>query len=230
VPQQQPAHCSSWLCRDVSQLDHLPVTLPDDPAAVRVAVVLDPIRRGDVEAESTDPLSPAVAKAFCAAGYDVTSRADLERLGVYVTYATKCPKVGFGLSAETVEACSHLLEAEIDRLPNLHSMVLAGETAIRSINAIAQRRYNQPAIPRGSAYKIMGHEYRLGDILLIPSYPQQGGHAVETDTSAMIAVDLQNAVESATAPTRPQTPRPDRGAVQTRPADHRTAPSAPGPR
>lgn len=230
MPRAESIPCSAGSCRDVSQLDRLPVRLPADPDTVRVAIVLDPVRLGEVETGQAGPLSPAVVRAFCAAGYDVATGTDIDDLGVYVTYAVKCPKVGYGLRNDTVEACSHLLEAELDHLPNLHSIVLAGETAIRTINAIARRRYGQPAVPSGSSYKIMGHEYQLGDVRLIPSYPQRGGHAVETDGPAMIAVDLRNALESA-AVTRPEGLRPDHGrrGPLTRSRDHRPSPSTPGP-
>lgn len=224
-------HCEAWSCRDVSQSKHLPVKLPVDAEAIRVVVVLDPVRLDDVEAGEDDPLSPTVAAAFLAAGYDVTDRDDFDRLGVYVTGATKCPKVGYGLRNETIGACSHLLEAELDRFPNLHAIVLAGDAPIRAINAISYRRYGQPAVPRGPAYKVMGHEYQLGRIRLIPSYPPRGGHAVETDGLAMIAVDLSNALESAPPSTRPERPRPNRSSPSagSRSRDQFASPTTPGP-
>jgi len=231
VPRAESIHCEAGSCRDVSQSDHLQVKLPGDPELIRVVVVLDPVRLEDVEAGEDDPLSPTVAAAFLAAGYEVADRNDFDRLGVYVTSATKCPKVGYGLRNETIEACSHLLEAELDHLPNLHAIVLAGDAPIRVINAISRRRYGRPAVPRGSAYRVLGHEYQLGRIRLIPSYPPRGGHAVETDGPAMIAVDLGNALESTAPSTRPERPRPNRSSPGpgNRSRDQLATPTTPGP-
>ena len=130
-----------------------------------------------------------------------------------MTTAIKCPKIGFGVNKDTVESCSHLLEDEIDLFPNLKSILLMGNTAIRAINAVAERKLGAPAIPSGSAYKVKGHEYAFGEISLFPSYPESGRNlSVEGNRQDVIAVDIRNAFEVAGGPaTRPHRSRPMQG-------------------
>jgi uracil-DNA glycosylase len=151
--------------------------------------------------------------AFRSAGYDVSSLEDINTLGVYVTTAVKCPKIGFGLKQETVEACSYKLEKEIYTFPNVRSILLMGNTAIRAINAIATRRFGAPVIPNGSAYKVKGYEYPFGDIRLFPSYPESGRNlSVDGNQQDVIAVDIRNALEVAGGPVgRAHSTRPKRG-------------------
>ena len=160
-----------------------------------------------------DPIARAeTIKAFRSAGFDVQNLDDIRNLGVYVTTAVKCPKIGFGLKQETVEACSRFLEAEIEMFPNVRSILLMGNTAIRAINAVAERRFGAAAIPSGSAYKVKGHEYAFGEISLFPSYPESGRNlSVEGNRQDVIAVDIRNAIEVAGGPaTRPHRTRPMR--------------------
>ena len=82
--------------------------------------------------------------------------------------------------------------------PNVRSILLMGNTAIKAINEIAVRKLGEPAIPTGPAYKVKGHEYSLGDISLFPSYPETGQNlSVEGDRDEVIAVDIRNAIEVA---------------------------------
>jgi hypothetical protein len=171
--------------------------------------------RSDIGATqaSEDPFARVeTLEAFRSAGFDVHSHEDIRRLGVYVTTAVKCPKIGFGLKPETVEACSRLLEAEMAMFPNIKSILLMGNTAIRAVNAIAVRQLGTPVIPTGSAYKVKGHEYQFGDISLFPSYPESGRNlSVEGNQQDVIAVDIRNAIEVAGGPaTRPHRTRPQR--------------------
>lgn len=207
--------CINFPCNDVR---HAGNVRPDPPARrdhIRVIMIsaappIDP--EGDV-VKYGEPFARAeTVAAFCSAGYEVSTIEDIRNLGVYVTTAVKCPKLGFGLKQETVEACSHLLEAELDMFPNVKSILLMGDTAIRAINAIAMRCFGAPAIPAGSAYKVKGHEYPFGDISLFPSYPASGRNlSIEGNKQDVIAVDIRNAIEVAGGPvTRPHRSRPQR--------------------
>lgn len=212
-------HCISFPCADVCHTGNVRPTLPARRDSIRVIMIsaAPPSDPKDALANYDDPLVQAeTISAFRAAGYEVETVDDLRGLGVYVTTAVKCPKLGFGLKPETIANCSHLLEAELAMFPNLRSIVLLGNTAAKAINEIATRQYGEPSIPTGSAYKVMGHEYRLGDISLFPSYPASGSNlAVEIDRTEAIAVDIRNAIEVAGEPT-------------SRP--HRTGPTRPGHR
>lgn len=164
------------------------------------------------ETEETQRHHGDTIDAFRSAGYNVSSLDDISRLGVYVTTAVKCPKIGFGVKQETVEACSFRLEAELDALPNVRAILLMGNTAIRAINVIARRKFGAPAIPTGSAYKVKGHEYPFGSISLFPSYPESGRTlSVEGNKQDVIAVDIRNAIAVAGGPAnRPHSTRPRR--------------------
>jgi hypothetical protein len=172
-----------------------------------------PADAAEAVANYEDPaLFAETISAFRAAGYDVSSAADIRSLGVYVTTAVKCPKIGFGLKAETIANCSRLLEAELAMFPNVKAILLMGNSAIKAINEIAVRQLGAPAIPTGSAYKVKGHEYYLGEVSLFPSYPASGRNlSVEGDRTEVIAVDIRNAIEVAGGPaTRPHRTGPHR--------------------
>ncbi len=207
--------CFDFTCRDVRHDGYSHPDLPARRDHIRVVMIL-----GAPPSDRTNPLdgperSPARFHAFQSfrdAGYDVTSMDDIRNLGVYVTPAVKCPKLGYGLKPETITSCSFLLDAELEMFPNLRSILLMGDTAIRAINEVAGRRYGYPVIPTGSAHKVKGHEYRLGDISLFPSYPQTGRDvSVESDHQEVIAVDIRNAITIAdSSTTRPLQTGPHR--------------------
>lgn len=207
-------HCIDFPCADVRHEGNVRPDLPARRDHIRVIMVsaAPPAEDGHLSA-TDDPFARAeTLEAFRSAGFDVHSHDDIKRLGVYVTTAVKCPKIGFGLKSETVEACSHLLEAELAMFPNLRSILLMGNTAIRALNAVAVRQIGEPVIPAGSAYKVKGHEYQFGQISLFPSYPASGRNlSVEGNQQDVIAVDIRNAIEVAGGPaTRPHRTRPQR--------------------
>jgi uracil-DNA glycosylase len=207
--------CVDFPCVDVRHAGHIRPELPARLDHIRVMMVAaaPPADRTESVDPSADPLiRQETLDAFRAAGYDVANVDDIRKLGVYVTTAVKCPKLGFGLKPETVAACSHMLETEIGIFPNLRSILLMGNTAIKAINEIAERQYGAAAIPTGSAYKVKAHEYHLGEISLFPSYPESGRNlSVEGDRNEVIAVDIRNAIEVAGGPvTRSHQTRPKR--------------------
>jgi hypothetical protein len=205
--------CTTFPCTDVRHVGHTEPDLPVHRDSIRVIMIsaAPPTDAATIKPGYREPIDRTeTIQAFRSAGFDVGTIEDIRRLGVYVTTAVKCPKVGFGLKQETVEACSHLLEAEIDQFPNLKSILLMGNTAIRAINAVAERKLGAPVIPNGSAYKVKGHEYPFGDVSLFPSYPESGRNlSVEGNRQDVIAVDIRNAIEVAGGPaTRPHRSRP----------------------
>ncbi len=205
--------CIDFPCTDVRHAANVRPELPARKDHIRVIMIsaAPPANAAHDSDQYRDPIARAeTVDAFRAAGFNVSTLDDIRNLGVYVTTAVKCPKVGFGLKQETVEACSKYLEAEIGMFPNIKSILLMGNTAIRAINAIAVRKLGAPAIPAGSAYKVKGHEYAFGDISLFPSYPESGRNlSVEGNRQDVIAVDIRNAIEVAGGPaTRPHRSRP----------------------
>ena len=198
--------CIDFPCADVRHEANIRPEVPTRRDQIRVIMIsAAPSADAADTADFDDPIvREETIDAFRAAGYDVRSIADIRRLGVYVTTAVKCPKLGFGLRSETIANCSRLLEAELEMFPNVRSILLMGNTAIKAINEIARRRSGEPAIPTGSAYTVKGHEYRFGEISLFPSYPASGRNlSVEGDRQDVIAVDIRNAIVVATdAPSR----------------------------
>ena len=208
-------HCIDFPCTDVRHAGNVRAELPVRRDQIRVIMVsaAPPSAAADATKQE-DPFARAeTVEAFRSAGFNVRDHEDIRRLGVYVTTAVKCPKVGFGLRPETVEACSRLLEEELAMFPNIKSILLMGNTAIRAINAIAVRQLGAPAVPTGSAYKVKGHDYQFGEISLFPSYPETGRNlSLDGNQQDVIAVDIRNAIEVAGGPaTRPHRTRPPRG-------------------
>jgi hypothetical protein len=196
--------CIDFPCTDVRHERNVRPAVPTRRDQIRV-IMISAAPPGDVS-DVTDYDDPIVRReiidAFRDAGYDVSSIEDIRRLGVYVTTAVKCPKLGFGLRPDTVANCSKLLESELAMFPNVRAILLMGNTAIKAINEIARRRFGEQVIPTGSAYAVKGHEYLFGEIRLFPSYPASGRNlSVEGDRHEIIAIDIRNAVEVATRPT-----------------------------
>ncbi len=207
--------CIDFPCTDVRHAGTIQPVLPARLDHIRVMMIsaAPPADRTKSGRPDLDPLiCHETLDAFVAAGYDVATVADIRNLGVYVTTAVKCPKLGFGLKPETIANCSRMLESEIAMFPNLRSILLMGNTAIKAINEIAVRLQGDLVIPNGSSYKVKGHEYHLGDISLFPSYPETGRNlSVEGDRHEIIAVDIRNAIEVAGGPiNRPHQNRPKR--------------------
>lgn len=208
-------HCIGFPCTDVRHTGNVRADLPARRDSIRVIMIsaAPPAVSTKAAAEYENPaLLAETIPAFQAAGYDVSSAADIRNLGVYVTTAVKCPRIGFGLKAETIANCSRLLEAELAMFPNVKAILLMGNSAIKAMNEIAIRQLGAPVIPSGSAYKVKGHEYHLGEISLFPSYPASGRNlSVEGDRTEVIAVDIRNAIEVAGGPaTRPHRTGPSR--------------------
>jgi hypothetical protein len=208
-------HCFDFPCTDVCHTGNVRPNLPARRDHIRVIMIAaaPPADPAEPLADYNDPVIRAeTLAAFRAAGFEVATVADIRNLGVYVTSAVKCPKIGFGLKPETIGNCSKLLEAELAMFPNVKSILLMGNTAIKAINEIATRQLGEPVIPTGSAYKVKCHEYRFGEISLFPSYPASGRNlSVEGDRTEVIAVDIRNAIEVAGGPpTRPHRTAPQR--------------------
>jgi hypothetical protein len=207
--------CIDFPCADVRHAGNVRPDLPARRENIRVVMIsASPSPNGSgPDTDYADPVVRAeTLAAFRTAGYEVITVEDVRSLGVYVTTAIKCPKLGYGVKPETIANCSYLLETELGMFPNLRSILLMGDTAIKAINEIATRQYGNPAIPTGSAYKVKGHEYSLGEVSLFPSYPESGAYvSIEGDTQEIIAVDIRNAIEVAGGPaTRPHRTGPNR--------------------
>jgi uracil-DNA glycosylase len=136
------------------------------------------------------------AQAFRDAGLTVSSMKDVLNLGIYLTTAIKCGKTGYSISSKTVENCSSILEKEMNLFPNVKTILLMGDTAIKAMNCIARRNTGKRIIPTGSIYKIRKNAYLYKQVRVFPSYLQTGkSYLIEKSKRKMIAEDFESALE-----------------------------------
>lgn len=128
-------------------------------------------------------------------GAEVSSIQDILDLGVYLTTAVKCGKMGYTIKAGPIRECSLILEEELALFPNVQVYMLMGDVAIKAINYIARRAGEGRAIPAGSTYKIRGQEYFFRGKRAFPSYLQAGpSFFIEKSKRKMIAEDIAAAL------------------------------------
>ena len=129
-------------------------------------------------------------------GYNYKTYKDYLRNGIYLTTAIKCAKKGYLVKAKTIENCSYALEKEYDQLKNVNVVLLMGDFAIKAMNYIWKRKYNEKAILSGSTYKIRKGIYESYGIRFFPSYTQTGeSFGIEKGKVKMIMEDVQNGLE-----------------------------------
>jgi uracil-DNA glycosylase len=134
-------------------------------------------------------------QAFNDAGAEVASIRDIVNLGVYLTTAVKCGKIGYGIKAGPIKECSLILEKELDLFTNVRAWMLMGDVAIKAVNYIAKRAGDGRVIPAGSTYKIRAAEYTFRGARAFPSYLQAGpSFFIEKSKRKMIAEDLAAAL------------------------------------
>jgi uracil-DNA glycosylase len=168
---------------------------PNDIAIVMISEAA-PENAGDYYYAGGDALFEATTLlAFQDAGAPVTAFADLLELGVYLTSAVKCGKIGYGIKAGPIKECSFLLERELALFPNARVYMLMGDVAIKALNYIALRQGEPKVIPPGSTYKIRGGEFCFRHIRAFPSYVQAGpSFGIEKSKRRMIAEDVAAAL------------------------------------
>jgi uracil-DNA glycosylase len=137
-------------------------------------------------------------QAFNDAGAKVSSLQDILGLGVYLTTAVKCAKIGYGLKAAAIKECSSILRKEIALFPNVKAFLLMGDVAMKAINCIAHEAGEERVIPAGSTYKIRGQRYFFQGKRVFPSYLQAGpSFFIEKSKRKMIADDIAAALSLA---------------------------------
>lgn len=201
--------CQGFPCEGVDHAGYRVPAIDLDPDAVRVLLISEaaaPDPADDYYAMSMDadsaervPLfEQTTVLAFRDAGADVESIGDILGLGVYLTTAIKCAKIGTGIKAGPVNACANLLKVEMELFPNLCSLLLMGDVAIKAVNRVARISGEPRVIPTGSTYKIRGVEAVYRDIRAFPSYLQAGpSFFIEKSKRRMIAEDIAAALRVA---------------------------------
>lgn len=190
--------CKEFLCADVS---HAGYVLPDiDVKPDNISIILiseaAPADPGDYYYAEGNPLfQQTTVEAFHDAGVNVSSIQDILDLGVYLTTAVKCGKIGYAIGTATIRECSLILEKEMALFPNVKAYLLMGDVAIKAINYIAKRSGEGRVIPAGSTYKIRGQEYFFRGKRAFPSYLQAGpSFFIEKSKRRMIAEDIASAL------------------------------------
>jgi uracil-DNA glycosylase len=88
------------------------------------------------------------------------------------------------------------LEKELDEFVNKKVIMLMGDFAIKAINYIWKRKYNEKIILTGSTYKIRNVVYELNGIRFFPSYTQTGdSFGLEKSKVEMIKEDVGKAIK-----------------------------------
>jgi uracil-DNA glycosylase len=133
---------------------------------------------------------------FNSLGYGFNSYKDYLNNGIYLTTAIKCKKKDYLVSTETIKNCSINLEKELDVFVNKKVVMLMGDFAIKAINYIWKRKYNEKIIPTGSTYKIRNGVYESNGIRFFPSYTQTGdSFGLEKSKVEMIKDDIGKAIK-----------------------------------
>ena len=191
--------CTDFPCLDTRRASYLVPNVEIDPERVSIVLISEAAPEDPADGYYAGPdalFAQTTLLAFQDAGAEVASIQDILDLGIYLTTAVKCAKTGYGIATDTVQACSLLLEKELDLFPNVRAWLLMGDVAIKSVNAIARRNGMPRVIPAGSTYKIRGGEFYFRGARAFPSYVQAGpAFFVEKSKRKMIAEDIKKAFE-----------------------------------
>ncbi|MBU7009280.1 MAG: uracil-DNA glycosylase family protein [Theionarchaea archaeon] len=191
--------CTDFPCTDITTDGYTLPSIEIDPAQVNIFMISEapPHNAGDYFYASDNSFYlQTTLQAFNQTGADVSSMEDLLGLGIYITTAIKCGKTKYSVSAKTIKNCSKLLEKEMELFPNMKTLLLMGDVAIKALNYIAKRQTGEKVIPSGSTYKIRKDEYSYRGMRVFPSYLQTGkSFLIEKSKQKMIAEDIMNALE-----------------------------------
>ncbi len=137
--------------------------------------------------------------AFRGAGFEVYYMRDILKLGVYITTAVKCAKVGYGVSTDTIKTCSAMiLEKELSLFPATRAYMLMGDVAIKAFKNIVKKRSGRNLIPSAPTYKVRKAEYSYEGKRVFPSYLQTGkSYLIEKSKQKMVEEDIRAALKYA---------------------------------
>jgi uracil-DNA glycosylase len=192
--------CPDFPCLDISKDCYRIPGIEIDPEKIKAIMISEapPKDSGDYfYADGTPFYAQTTVQAFNDAGFKVSSMNDILDLGVYITTAIKCAKTKYSIAPETIDNCSiRILEKEMELFPKIKTIVLMGDTAIKSMNYIAKRNTGKRVIPGGSTYKIRKNKYSYQELRIIPSYLQTGkSYLIEKSKRKMIAEDIKTIFE-----------------------------------
>jgi len=197
----QHLQCKDYPCKDISKKNHTIPNIDIDTDKITTLMI--------AEAPSENPQDNFYApnnpfhlqttlQAFRDAGKNPCSIQDILNLGIYLTTTIKCPKTTYTITPETINNCTaRILEHELNLFPNLKTILLMGDTAIKALNLIARRTTGKPLIPSGPTYKMRKNTYHYKGLRVYPTYLQTGkSYLIEKSKRTMIAEDLKAALQN----------------------------------
>ncbi len=187
------------VCIDVKTEKH---NIPDvkiHPQTIKIIMISEAPSSLNTEnfyyPKNNDYMKPTI-QIMQDAGLNISTINEITDLGIYITTAVKCPKIGMSISTDTIRRCSSLLEKEIELFPNVGAIILNGDVAIKSINYIYKKKTGEKIIPNGSTYKIRKGKYCFENIQFYPSYILTGKNIlIEKSKRKMITEDIFDALE-----------------------------------
>jgi uracil-DNA glycosylase len=190
--------CTAFSCADVRHECYaIPniVLKPEKISAIMISEAAPESPNDYYYAKGDSLFQRTTVQAFSDAGANVSSIRDVMRLGVYLTTAVKCGKMGYGVTTNTIQECSLLLEKELALFPNVKVLMLMGDVAIKAINYIARRAGEARVIPATPTYKLRGQKFHFQGRRVFPSYLQAGpSFFIEKSKRKMIAEDISAAL------------------------------------
>lgn len=188
----------SPVCRDVFFVGHIQnkTKYDKDIRMILISEAMPHSLNDYFDSEGTPTFIANTNFFFNKLGFDFKSYEDYLKNGIYLTTALKCQKKDYLVKSETIEKCSHILEQELNRFINAKVILLMGDFAIRAINYIWKRKYNERVIPAGSTYKLRRDDYISHGIQFLPSYTQTGeSFGIEKSKLRMIEEDIGKAIK-----------------------------------
>lgn len=191
--------CKDFPCSDVNQKGYLIPEINIDFEKIEILMISEvpPENPNDYFYADNNPFyMQTTLQAFRDAGEDVSSIQDIIDLGIYMTTAVKCAKIGYSIPTTVIKNCSEILEEEIKLFTNVKAYILLGDVAIKSFNYIVKRISGGKIIPTGSTYKIRHNEFYYKDARVYPSYIITGKNfLIEKSKRKMIAEDIKSALK-----------------------------------
>lgn len=193
--------CTKFPCKDVARKCYRIPEIDIKPEKISIIMISEaaPASPGDYYYAKGDSLfRRTTVQAFNDAGVEVSSIRDIVGMGIYLTTAVKCGKTGYGVATSTIKECSFILEKELALFPNVKTLMLMGDVAIKALNCISQRAGEARVIPAASTYKLRGQKFHFQGKRIFPSYLQAGpSFFIEKSKRRMIAEDISAALHLA---------------------------------
>lgn len=189
--------CKDFPCVNINKQGYLIPGIDLDVSKIKIIMIseIPPENPEDYfYAEDHPDYMETTLQLFKDAGFDVSSITDIINLGVYITTAIKCSKIGYSIPTLAIKTCSEILEKEISLFPNVKAYILNSDVSIKTFNYVSKRTLGEKVIPAGSTYKIRYNKYFYKDARVFPSYILTGKNLlIEKSKRKMIAEDIKNA-------------------------------------